>query len=596
MILKEKNYKIVDFIIIPFLGAPFLTVMKVLDSIINAFIPTITALATASFIDTGMEIFDGKKETKDILLSLFVLIMVISYKYLDVAWMSFVDSKITINLSESFRVEIIKKRAKLQYQHIENDTTWELVSRVCSDPVKRVFDGFDNIMRLIKMIIQIASLLALLFTHAWWASLIIIAFSIPLFYVSIKGGKTNYDALKDATRNERKAKYLSGILSSRENVEERSLFGYSNQINEKWYKEFEIARKIKLVVEAKNFVRMKGASLITVLISFLISLILLLPLGNGNITIGIYIGFITATLNMVQMVSFDLSYVTSEIANAREYFRDLSCFSKLSEEEGALDLPCSSSIQFESLEFKNVSFKYPNTEKLVLDNCSFVIRKNMNYAFVGTNGAGKTTITKLLTGLYREFDGEILLNGQNIRMYSQAELKAIFSVVFQDFAKYSISVKDNILLGNVNNRNCVSVEKAIDTLELNGKIEKLPNGIESYLGKIKEGGVDLSGGEWQKIAIARLLVSEALISILDEPTAALDPMAEANVYEMFRRVSQNKTVIFITHRLGAARLADRIFVLDCGKVSEQGTHDELMHKDGIYAEMFEVQKGWYVNE
>lgn len=596
MIIKEKKYKLIDFIIIPFKTVPILSSIKIVDNIINALIPSITVLATAKFIDTALDIFAGEKSRGDIFIALLLLMFVVTYKYIDYALMNFVVSKINIKLSESIRIEIIEKRANLEYQHIENDDTWEVINRVCSDPVARIYGGFDIILRMTNIIVQIGSLLAILFVQVWWAAFLIISFSIPLFNISIKTGKTNYDAYREAAKHERRAKYFSEIMTSRENVEERSMFGYTNDINSKWFEKFDIARVIKLKVEAKNFIRMKGASLITVLISFLISIVLIRPLGSGEISIGMFIAFITATLSIIQMVSFDLSEVTSEMANNREYLKDLSHFCALSEQQNALNLPSKNKFVLNSLEFRNVSFKYPNTEKLILDHCSFLIMRNKNYAFVGINGAGKTTITKLITGLYDNYEGEILINEKNIRTFTQAELKAIFAVVYQDFARYAISFKDNIALGNINGISNDKIQNAIDLLELGDTIKKAPNGIETNLGKIKEDGIDLSGGQWQRVAIARLIVSDAAISILDEPTAALDPMAESNVYNMFRRVSHNKTVIFITHRLGAAKLADKIFVIAGGKVSEEGTHDELMRIGGMYAEMFEAQKGWYINE
>lgn len=596
MIIKDKKYNLFDYILLPFKTAPIMTIIKLVDNIINALIPSVTVLATARFIDTALDIFSGEKGKNSIYIPLLILMAVIACKYIDTALMSFVVSKMNIKLSEAIRGEIIEKRAKLEYKHIESDNTWELINRVCKDPVTRIYGGFDIILRFSNMIIQIGSLLLILLAQVWWAALLIIAFSIPLFFVSIRTGKTNYDAYKDAARYERRAKYFSELLTGRENVEERTMFGFTSNINDKWFEKFESARIIKLKVEAKNFIRMKGASLITVLISFLISVVLLKPLGSGDITIGMFIAFITATLSIVQMVSFELSTVTSEMANNREYLKDLSTFVKLSEQKNVLDLPAKKEFSFDSLEFRNVSFKYPGTDKLILNQCSFIITKNMNFAFVGINGAGKTTITKLITGLYDNYEGEILINGKNIRLYSQAELKGIISVVYQDFAKYSISCRENIELGNINNKCEEKIQDAIDLLELRDTINNAPKGIDTNLGKIKEDGIDLSGGEWQRIAIARLLVSDSAIGILDEPTAALDPMAESNVYDMFKRVSDNKTVIFITHRLGAAKLADKIFVINDGKVSEQGSHEQLMQLGGIYSEMFEAQRGWYINE
>ena len=204
--------------------------------------------------------------------------------------------------------------------------------------------------------------------------------------------------------------------------------------------------------------------------------------------------------------------------------------------------------------------------------------------------------------MYQDYDGQILINNKDIKLYSLKELKAIFTVVYQDFAKYQVSADDNILLGDISQLNKKLAGESYDMarrgailkeIDLEKVIKKLPEGLSTYLGKIKSKGVDLSGGEWQRLAVARALYSPAHVRILDEPTAALDPVAESNVYKMFGRISKGKTTIFITHRLGAARLADEIIVIDGGSVAEKGSHDELIKMDGIYATMFESQKSWY---
>ncbi|MNP20635.1 Lipid A export ATP-binding/permease protein MsbA [compost metagenome] len=230
---------------------------------------------------------------------------------------------------------------------------------------------------------------------------------------------------------------------------------------------------------------------------------------------------------------------------------------------------------------------------MILKGLSLKLFSKRHYAFVGVNGAGKTTITKLLTGLYDNYAGEILIDGKKIRDFSQAELKSLFSIVYQDFAKYQVPMVDSIGLGDVRDMPMENVDGPLKVLGLNRAVSKMRSGIKTPLGRIYEDGIDLSGGQWQKVAIARSLVSRAPMHILDEPTAALDPVAESELYELFRKASKNKSTIFITHRLGAARIADEVFVIADGRVSEQGTHKELMDKGGIYAEMFEAQRGWY---
>ena len=213
---------------------------------------------------------------------------------------------------------------------------------------------------------------------------------------------------------------------------------------------------------------------------------------------------------------------------------------------------------------------------------------------MGVNGAGKSTITKLLTGLYDEYEGEILINGKELRFYPAAALKALFSVIYQDFSHYQISLLDNIAIGDISHETDDSrILQAALEVGLGETVNKMKDGIKTQLGKIDADGIDISGGQWQKIAIARSVISTAPIKILDEPTASLDPISENKLYKQFKEIMAEKTAILISHRLGAARLVDEIFVLDKGIIAERGCHNELMKRKGIYAHMFDEQREWY---
>ena len=221
------------------------------------------------------------------------------------------------------------------------------------------------------------------------------------------------------------------------------------------------------------------------------------------------------------------------------------------------------------------------------------IEAGRHYAFVGANGAGKSTIAKLLTGLYQDYEGRILINGRDLREYTAAQLKAFYSVVYQDFARYSISIWDNIAIGCVGGADEEAIDNAITALKLDSVMEGLEDGKDTLLGKLAQEGKDFSGGEWQRIALARCFVSEAPIRVLDEPTAALDPIAESNLYSEFAKLCEGRTTLFFSHRLGSVKLADYIYVIDNGHVEEQGTHNELMAAKQLYYTMYDSQRRWY---
>lgn len=247
-----------------------------------------------------------------------------------------------------------------------------------------------------------------------------------------------------------------------------------------------------------------------------------------------------------------------------------------------------------TIEFKNVSFTYPGTDVQVLKNTSITLRSGERLSVVGLNGAGKTTFIKLLCRLYDVTEGEILLDGVNIRDYDYEEYMKLFSVVFQDFRLLAFSVRDNVFLGNEEPEE--TVDSLMEKVGLSEKIKSLPNGRDTMMFKqFDKEGVELSGGEQQKLAIARALYKDAPVVILDEPTAALDPVAEYEIYKRFDELVGGKTAVYISHRLSSCKFCDKIAVFSEGTVKEYGTHDQLLRlKDGIYAEMFKAQAQYYI--
>lgn len=239
---------------------------------------------------------------------------------------------------------------------------------------------------------------------------------------------------------------------------------------------------------------------------------------------------------------------------------------------------------------KDVWFRYPQTENEVIKGVNLVIAPGETVMLAGLNGAGKTTLVKLILGLYEPSRGRIELNGRDLRAYSEEELRRCFTAVFQDFVCYRMTVAENVAFDQAGNR-----DEVIEALEKSGAMEfvaKLPQGIDTILSK-EFGGVDLSGGQWQRIALARAFFRKSPIVILDEPTAALDPVAEEEIYRRFVELKEGRTVILVSHRLSAARLADRVALMVDGSIRECGRHEELMALDGEYARLFKLQAGKY---
>jgi ABC-type multidrug transport system fused ATPase/permease subunit len=298
--------------------------------------------------------------------------------------------------------------------------------------------------------------------------------------------------------------------------------------------------------------------------------------------ISTYSGWIMGVINSINQIS----QTSLSICHLREF---LDMPDKSNRGKG-IGLPDSAL----EIEFENVSFVYPKSEKSVLNNLSFKIKKGEKIAIVGPNGAGKTTLVKLISGLYRPSSGNIKINGNDISEYNRDEYHSLIAAVFQDIYLFPVSIAQNIALCGENDINDDMLSQTIQFAGLQAKIDNLTEGYNTLLLKsIVDSAIELSGGEKQKLALARALYKNALLLILDEPTAALDPIAENDMYLKYNEFSRNKTSVFISHRLASTRFCDRIFFLDEGDITEVGSHDELMAKNGRYAEIFNIQSHYY---
>ncbi|AGT42782.1 ABC transporter ATP-binding protein [Treponema pedis] len=597
MKLEKRKYTVIDTLRLPFKTAPWAVTLYMLLIVVDAIIMTsVTAIATAFFTDTAMSIFGGDKPVNSIYLPLVLLIAVIGTASVLSGLPNLIESKIKFALERNLIPAILDIQANLAYKNIEDAATWELIERVTDEMTETFLDGIRACGAVIQNIVATVSVSVLIMRQTWPSALIITAFSIPLFWVSLWAGKKNYLAKVQTRKYERRYSYYSDeMLTGREAVEERTLFGYADTIIQRYYRHFKTASKIELKVFLKTLAAMKLTNTALLLITAVTAFTLIKSVIAGEISVGMFIGIIAAMFGMAETLGQQLQDAAKNIAESKEYMKDLTIFTGLDRTEGATDLPDKQAIQFRTIEFVNVRFKYPQGNKYILNGISFKLEAGKHYAFVGANGAGKTTIIKLLTGLYDEYEGKILINDKELKTYSYSAVKALFSVVYQDFARYQISMADNIALGDsARKADRQRIADAVFKAGLNDTAAQLPEGIDTPLGKIGKGGVDISGGQWQKIAIARSLLSCAPVKILDEPTSALDPIAENHIYRKFEALMKGKTTVFISHRLGSTKLADEILVIDKGSIVERGSHSSLMSAKGIYAEMFETQRMRYV--
>ncbi|MCL2188939.1 MAG: ABC transporter ATP-binding protein/permease [Defluviitaleaceae bacterium] len=580
-------------LLLPFRVTPVYTLLSILRDVINLAIAPVSVLVTAYFIDTALLVVGEGLSASRIVLPLVALGVFQLYGYIVWPLFHLTGTKAWMKATLKMRVPLVEKRARLEYKHLENTETVDLLNRVWENPEHQIIGMLQTMQGFVVLLGTTIAYAVILITHAPLAGSLLILLSVPMFYISIRAGKENYQARRDKTERDRQVGTIGWYVQGREPAGERNLFGYAPKMTEKYFAGFEEVRKWQLRINAIWFARSKGASILLGLLSTAALFMLAPAVASGSMSVGLYIALLGALFSTVNNMGWSLPWHFQQFTTQREYLKEFNQFLELTETKDADALPAANPPKFERLEFRNVSFTYPGTEKLILDGLSMTLESGRHYSFVGVNGAGKTTITKLITRLYDNYEGEILLNGIELRQWAIPDIKAMFCALFQDFVRYDVTVAENAAIGKANGTTEEEIDRALQLSGFDQKAESLKDGKNTLLGKTHDAGVDLSGGEWQRLAFARAIISPAAVKILDEPTAALDPVAESQVYAQFEQISKGITTIFISHRLASAKMADVIYVLERGKVTEKGNHDTLMQQKGTYAEMFESQRGWY---
>ena len=588
---------------IVFEDAPAAAVIRAVAAVAaGAATGALLVLATEWFIATALEVAGGALPWAAVATPVLALLALFAVETLETPVGALADRRIEMGLRRGFRFAMTEKRARLEYRHLENPETADLLRRVAAGPemesqpapeqgpVKRAFDDLIGLAAVAVRVVGIAVVLARL---QWWIVPVMLAATVPFVLLGVRSGRRLYDFERRVARQRRRATYLSEeVLQGRDPAAERALFGFTGSLVTRWRVIFESVIKLEALVSLRVWVRFKSAAVLTTAGIIIAMIAFLRPLQTGAIDVAFYVASVMALLHAQRVVAQQLVQLTSRLAQDREYFRDLTAFSAVAETERALTRRAPETT-FTALEFADVHFTYPGTDEPVLKGVSFVLEAGQHYALVGANGSGKSTITKLMLGLYEHDAGDVLINGRPIAEWPQDALNGLFGVVFQDFARYSLTLRDNVSLHLPEGAAAGPAEASMQEAGLGDLVGELPRGADTPLGKVLPGGVDLSGGQWQRLAMARSLATAAPVRILDEPTAALDPLAESAVYQSFARVAAGLTTLFISHRLGSTKIADRILVLDDGAISESGTHADLMRQDGSYAQMFRTQEHWY---
>ncbi len=502
-------------------------------------------------------------------------------------------------VSNRVRLMVMEKANTLDLSFFENPEFYDKLRQAQEQAAFRPVNMVSQTFELVRTVITFATMIVLLTRLEWWIAAIALIIPIPSFIADSRYGWMGYQRMRRQSPERREMSYFESVMTTDTYNKEVKLFNLGNLFLGRFR---DLAQKF-YIENRRIMTRRYLLSFAWLSLSLAANAGIYLFVALRAVAGRISLGDLTLYTQAATQVSSSFQGILTGIASTYENNLFVGTLFDFLEYQPLIMSPANPvaingfdgpSARGLSIEFRNVSFTYPGKTTPALNNVSFTIAAGEAVALVGRNGAGKTTTIKLLNRLYDPDAGEILIGGHNIRDYELNELRAQVGVIFQDFVTYFMPAQANIGIGQLSQiNNLAMVKEAAAKSGAAAVIEKLPNGYDTMLGRWFNEGTQLSGGEWQKIALARAFIRDARILVLDEPTSALDARAEYEVFEHFRTLTEGKTAIFISHRFSTVRLADRIFVIEDGILQESGSHAELMTLDGRYAELFNLQANAY---
>jgi ATP-binding cassette subfamily B protein len=505
----------------------------------------------------------------------------------------YLDSLLADKYTRHVSIQVMKHAAELDVIAYEDPVFYDRLERARVQATDRLA-MIQMLGRLIQQTITTITLSASIIYYSPWLLLLLVAGVLPAFLGESHFAFLGYAKNFRQTPVRRQMDYLRILGGSKEAAKELKLFGLSKFLTDRFTRLSDEVYEENVALSRRKLIAGALLSIIGSLGYYSAYVYVIWRTAIGALTIGkLYFlagAILQASTNIQQIFS-----TLSGVADQALFLTDLLAFFEMQptirSKPNALPAPRPIRRGFE---FRNVSFAYPGCARLILQNLDFTLHVGERVALIGENGQGKTTIVKLITRLYDPTEGQVLLDGVDLRDYSLEDLYREIGVIFQDFMRYEMTAHENVAVGRIEEiGNAAEIAAAAHKSLADEVIAKLPGKYDQMLGRRFESGVDLSGGEWQKLALARAYLRDAQLLILDEPTAALDARSEYEVFERFAELTGGKMALFISHRFSTVRMADRIVVLADGRITEDGSHEHLMALGGQYAEMFELQAASY---
>ena len=503
--------------------------------------------------------------------------------------------------SENMRIRLrylIRCSEKIQnmdYKNVEDSTFWEKYDKAMNagnNNAEGIEGLYNHLAELPAMTITLIGMCVVGMTLSPFVVLALVLHVIVIMWVSAKVHDLEYAQKEDIAKASRRMRYFRNTTQDFTFGKDIRIFDLRQRILDNYKSEINAYVAVKRMLANKKF-WLGGASLLTLLLTNVVMYGILIEKTYNGMPISsftMYVALITSLMALMIEYGEYMTFIRNEGEYVNDYFRLIDAPLIM---EGEQSPKIDGQVE---IVFDHVTFRYPNTDVDIYKDFSFTIHKGERLAIVGINGAGKSTLVKLICGLYEPNEGHIYINGIDIREWNKQALYDLYSTVFQDFNILAFTLRENVTCKNENSDDD-KVREVLERVGLGKKLSSLDKGLDQMMLKvIDEQGTDFSGGERQKLAIARALYKDAPMIIMDEPTAALDALAEAEIYESFSSLVEGKTAIYISHRLASTKFCDKIALFDKDGVKEYGTHEELMEKQGLYYDMFVVQGKYYQEE
>lgn len=567
-------------------------------TIVAASLPAAQAWAGKLIIDSivaatqqGMEPVAGLRYVLPYLLLEFGLLLIGSVTG---QMRSLSDRVLQSQLTNHVNSMMIRKAISLDLQFFEDPIFYDMLQNARRQADTSALAIVNATLQMLQQVITLVSLMALLIRFSPWLAVIVFVSAIPAFLSQSQYAERAFRAVSRRAPESRLLNYLEMLLTGNDSVKEIKLFGLGEPLLRRYQELFTRFYQEDLAIARRRTVAGLGWGMLSNLAYYGSYAWIVLRTVAGRITLGDMTMFLSIFRQSQSSIRSLLDSL-NRLYESNLYLDNLMEYLKLQPvlvaPENGLIAPAPIR---QGIEFRHVSFSYPGSDVEVLRDINLHIQPGERIALVGLNGAGKTTLIKLLTRLYDPTGGQILLDGVDLREYDLKSLHQRFGVIFQDFVRYQFTVRENIGFGQVDALDDLGrIQDAADRGGASPIIEKMPQGYDTMLGRRWEKGQELSGGQWQKIALARAFMREAEVLVLDEPTSALDAEAEYEVFRRFGELMEGRIAVLISHRFSTVRMADRIVVLSAGKIIELGSHAALMALDGAYARLFNLQAEGY---